>query len=332
MVKDGSIAYVHSVSKIPIEVDRSMEEIGSQVHIINFLRKESDRKLDQKNGQERAIGYLSNFWKQELRSLCTNLYAGRSIHDHIRKESDRKLDRTNEQEREICYLSNLWKHELRSLFTKLYTGQLIHDHIKKESNRKLDRTNGQFIRSFTNKTRTMATSTTTTQMTTTTAASLDTDATFKTGFKGLGLNGPTSQVLTDQGILRLKDLEAFGADELDGWMRALHRQFPTPETGSTKDDLLFIPLTVVNKLKALLAWNQFQYACDHKDCAIVTFTYEVTEEWIQQIDDIAADKDQSDDSLPLDPMKTLLDWKSWEEGIQGRAQNMRNPKTGVRLD
>ena len=118
----------------------------------------------------------------------------------------------------------------------------------------------------------MATSTTTTQMTNTTAASLETDATFKTGLKGLGLNGPTSQVLMDQGILGLKDLAAFGADELDGWMRALPRKFPIPEAGYTKDDRLFIPFTVVKKLKAVLAWNQFQYACDHKDCVIVKFT------------------------------------------------------------
>ena len=90
-------------------------------------------------------------------------------------------------------------------------------------------------------------------MTTTTAASLETDATFKTGLKGLGFNGPTSLVLMDQGILRLKYLEAFGADELDGWMRALPRPFPTPEAVSTKDDHLFIPFTFVKKLKVLLA-------------------------------------------------------------------------------
>ena len=90
-------------------------------------------------------------------------------------------------------------------------------------------------RSFTNKTPTIATSTTTLHMATTTDARLETDATFKTGFKGLGLNGPTSQVLMDQGILRLKDLAAFGADELDRWMRALPRKFSTPESGSTKD-------------------------------------------------------------------------------------------------
>ena len=53
---------------------------------------------------------------------------------------------------------------------------------------------------------------------------------------------------------------------------------------------------------------------------------------MQKIDDIAAAKDQSDDSLPLEPMKTLLDWKPWEEGLQVRAQNMRNLKTGFRLD
>ena len=63
--------------------------------------------------------------------------------------------------------------------------------------------------SFTNKTPTTVTSTTTTQMTTSTAVSLETDATFNTGLKGLVLNGPTSQVLMDQGILRLKDLAAF---------------------------------------------------------------------------------------------------------------------------
>ena len=134
-----------------------------------------------------------------------------------------------------------------------------------------------------------------------------------------------------QGILRLKDLAAFGADEMDGSMRALPRQFPTQEAGSTKDDRLFIPFTVVKKLKALLAWNQFQYAFNQKECAILTFTSEVMEEWMQQIDDIAAAKEQSDESLPLEPMKTLLDWKSWEEGLQVRAQNMRNLKTGVRL-
>ena len=67
----------------------------------------------------------------------------------------------------------------------------------------------------------MATSTTTTQMTTTTATSLETDATFKTGFKGLGLNGPTIQVQMDQGILRLNDLAALGEDELDGWIIVL---------------------------------------------------------------------------------------------------------------
>ena len=75
-----------------------------------------------------------------------------------------------------------------------------------------------------------------------------------------------------------------------------------------------------------------QYACDHKDCAIVTFTFEVTEEWMQQIDDIAAAKEQSEESLTLEPMSTLLDWKYWEEGLQVRAQNMRNLETGVRLD
>ena len=40
----------------------------------------------------------------------------------------------------------------------------------------------------------------------------------------------------------------------------------------------------MKKLKALLAWTQFQYACDHKDCVIFTFTPEVMEEWMQQID------------------------------------------------
>ena len=40
----------------------------------------------------------------------------------------------------------------------------------------------------------------------------------------------------------------------------------------------------------------------------MTFTSEVMEEWMQQIDDIAAAKEQSDESLPLEPMKTLLDW------------------------
>ena len=114
----------------------------------------------------------------------------------------------------------------------------------------------------------------------------------------------------DQGILRIKDLAAFGADEMDVWMRALPRQFPTPEAGSTKDDRLFIPFTVVKKLKALLAWTQFQYACDHKDCAIVTFTPEVMEECMQHINDIAAAKEQSDESLPLETMKTLLYWQS----------------------
>ena len=59
----------------------------------------------------------------------------------------------------------------------------------------------------------------------------------------------------DQGIFRLKELAAFGADELDGWMIALPRQFPTPEAGSTKDDCLFIPFTVLKKLKALLPWT-----------------------------------------------------------------------------
>ena len=53
-------------------------------------------------------------------------------------------------------------------------------------------------------------------MTTTMAASLETYATFKTGLKFFGLNGPTRQVLMDQGILRLKDLADFGSDELDG--------------------------------------------------------------------------------------------------------------------
>ena len=140
----------------------------------------------------------------------------------------------------------------------------------------------------------MDTSTTTTQMNTTTSAILDTDATFKTGLKGLGLNGPTSQVLMDQGILRLKDLADFGADDLDGWMRSLPRQFLPPESGSTKDDRNFIPFTFVKKLKALLAWNQFQYACDHKDCDVVTFTSELMEYWMQQINDIASAKEQSD--------------------------------------
>ena len=99
----------------------------------------------------------------------------------------------------------------------------------------------------------MATSTNTTQMTITTAEILETDTTFKTGLKGLGLNRPASQVLMDQGVLRLKDLAAFGADELDGWMRALPRKFPIPEAGYTKDDRLFIPFTVVKKPKAVLA-------------------------------------------------------------------------------
>ena len=169
-------------------------------------------------------------------------------------------------------------------------------------------------------------------MTTTTAASLDTDATFKIGLKGLGLNGPTRHVLMDQGILRLKELEDFGADDLDVWMRALPRQFPTPEDGSTKDDRIFIPFTVVKKLKAVLAWTQFQYEYDHKDFVIVTFTPEIMEEWMQQINDIAEAKEQSDESLTLEPMKTLLDWQSWEEGLQVRAQNMQNLKTGVRID
>ena len=53
---------------------------------------------------------------------------------------------------------------------------------------------------------------------------------------------------------------------------------------------------------------------------------------MQQIDDIAAAKEQSDESLHLEPMKNVLDWQSWEEGLQVRAQNMRNLKTGVRLD
>jgi hypothetical protein len=53
---------------------------------------------------------------------------------------------------------------------------------------------------------------------------------------------------------------------------------------------------------------------------------------MQQIDDIAAAKEQSDESLPLQPMTTLLDWQSWEEGLIVRAQTMRNLKTGVRLD
>ena len=155
------------------------------------------------------------------------------------------------------------------------------------------------------------TSTTITQITTTTSASLETDAIFKTGLKGLGFNGPTSQFLMDQGILRLKDLAAFGSDELDGWMRALPRKFPTPDSGSTKYNRLCIPFTVVKKLKSLLAWTQFQYACDHKGCDIVTFTSKVMEEWMQQINGISETKEQSDESLPLEPMKTLLDWKSW---------------------
>ena len=131
-VKAGSIAYVRSVSKRPIEADRSMEETGSQVHLSTFLRKESNRKLDRTNGKEKAICYLSNFWKQELRSLCTKLYAGQSVHDHIiflRKESDRKLDQTNGKEKPMGCLSNFWKQELRSLCTKLYAGQSIHDHM-----------------------------------------------------------------------------------------------------------------------------------------------------------------------------------------------------------
>ena len=99
----------------------------------------------------------------------------------------------------------------------------------------------------------MANSATTNQMTTTTAESLETDATFKTGLKGLGLNVPTSQVLMDQSILRLNDLADFGADELDGWIRALLQKYPTQEAGSTKDDCIFVPFTVVKKLKALLA-------------------------------------------------------------------------------
>ena len=188
------------------------------------------------------------------------------------------------------------------------------------------------VLSFTNETRSMATSTTTTQMNTTTAASRETDTTFKTGLKGLGLNWPTSQVLMDQGILRLKDLAAFGSDELDGWMKALPRKFPTPESVYTKDDRLFIPFTVLKKMTALLAWTKFQYACDHNECAIVTFTSEVMEEWMQQINDIPAAKEHSDESLPLEPMKILLDWQSWEEWIQVRAQSMRNLKTGVRID
>ena len=67
----------------------------------------------------------------------------------------------------------------------------------------------------------MDTSTTTAQMTTTTATSVETDVTFKTRLKGLGLNGPTSLVLMNQGILRLEYLAALGEDELDGCMRAL---------------------------------------------------------------------------------------------------------------
>ena len=102
----------------------------------------------------------------------------------------------------------------------------------------------------------MANSTTTTQMATTTATSLDADATFKIGLKGLGLNGPTRQVLMDQGMLRLKELADFGADDLDVWMISLPRKFPTPEFGSTKDELIFTPFPVVKKLNALLAWTQ----------------------------------------------------------------------------
>ena len=92
-VRQHRVCTLHQ--KIPIEVHRSLEETGSQVHLSTFLRKESNRKLDQTNGKERAIGYLNNFWKQELCSIYTKLYAGQSIHDHIQKESNRKLDRTN---------------------------------------------------------------------------------------------------------------------------------------------------------------------------------------------------------------------------------------------
>ena len=53
---------------------------------------------------------------------------------------------------------------------------------------------------------------------------------------------------------------------------------------------------------------------------------------MQQIDDISVAKEHIDESLPLDPMKTLLYWQSWEEGIQVRFQNMRNLKKCVRLD
>ena len=94
-------------------------------------------------------------------------------------------------------------------------------------------------------------------------------------------------------------------------MRALPRQFPTPEAGSTKDDRLFIPFTFVKKLKAVLAWTQFQYACDHKDCVIVTFTPELMEEWMQHIYDISTAKEHSDEILPLEPMNTLFEWQSW---------------------
>ena len=83
MVKSDSIAYVHSISRRPIEADQSMEDTDSQVHLSTFLRTESDRKLDRTNGHERAVVYLIYFWKQELCSLQTKLYAGQSIHHHI---------------------------------------------------------------------------------------------------------------------------------------------------------------------------------------------------------------------------------------------------------
>ena len=158
----------------------------------------------------------------------------------------------------IGYLSNFRKQKLRKLCNTLYM-RSIHDNIIPEQRKKEKKKTvllGYYIsrnRSFNNKTRTIATYATITQMTTTTAASLETDATLKTGLKGLGLNGPNSQVLMDQGILRLKGLADFGADELDGCMRALSRQFTTQESGSTKDDRLFIPFTVLKKLKALFA-------------------------------------------------------------------------------
>ena len=88
----------------------------------------------------------------------------------------------------------------------------------------------------------------------------------------------------------------------------------------------------MKNLNALLAWTQFQYACHHKEYAIATFTSELMEEWMQQIDDIATAKDQSDESINLNPTKTLLDLQSWEEGLPVRSQNMLSLKTGVRLD